>query len=342
MTIKKKIGNAVFFLLVLSFTIYTLFKGQDLKVLWESMRQITIWTIIASCLIALLFVCGEGFIIWFLYQQMKGKSNLIRCIRYSFVGFFYSGITPSATGGQPIQLYQMKKDGNSLADSSVILITVGTAYKLVLVMIGLFLLIFWNNSLHFYLGGEYFILYCIGLSFNIIIVIALLIIMVFPKLILKIIKAIEFILIKVRILKKSLDRDEKITNFIFGYSEAVSLIKTRPYVIFIVMILTFIQRAGIFFITYFIYKGFHLNDYSMITIIFIQASIYVAVDMLPLPGAQGITEMMYKTVYSGVFGIFLIPSLCLIRGMSFYFLLFVSIGVVVYAQIYYSKRQNKT
>lgn len=342
MTIKKKIGNTVFFLLVLSFTLYTLFKGQNLKVLWESMSQISIWTIVASCLIALLFVCGEGFIIWFLYQQMSGKSGLLRCIRYSFVGFFYSGITPSATGGQPVQLYQMKKDGNSLADSTVILITVGTAYKLVLVLIGLFLLIFWNQSLHSYLGEEYFILYCVGLSFNIIIVIALFIIMAFPKIVLKMIKAIEFLLVKVRILKESLEREEKITNFICGYGEAVSLIKTRPYVLFIVMLLTFIQRAGIFFITYFIYKGFHLNDFPMMTIIFIQASIYVAVDMLPLPGAQGITEMMYKTVYSGVFGVFLIPSLCLIRGMSFYFLLFVSIGVVLYAQVYYRKRQNKS
>lgn len=31
--------------------------------------------------------------------------------QYSFIGFFYSGITPSATGGQPVQLYYMSKDG---------------------------------------------------------------------------------------------------------------------------------------------------------------------------------------------------------------------------------------
>ena len=51
-------------------------------------------------------------------------STLPRCIQYSFIGFFYSGITPSATGGQPVQLYYMNKDGNRGSDSTVVLMTV--------------------------------------------------------------------------------------------------------------------------------------------------------------------------------------------------------------------------
>lgn len=55
---------------------------------------------------------------------------------------FYSGITPSATGGQPMQLYEMKKDGNSVSSSTVVLMVTAVCYKLVLVCIGTFLLIF--------------------------------------------------------------------------------------------------------------------------------------------------------------------------------------------------------
>ena len=68
--------------------------------------------------------------IWYLLTSMRKKTDsqttvlcvvgkekvcsLWRCIQYSFIGFFYSGITPSATGGQPVQLYYMNKDGKGV------------------------------------------------------------------------------------------------------------------------------------------------------------------------------------------------------------------------------------
>ena len=56
--------------------------------------------------------------------------------------FFYSGITPSATGGQPVQLYYMNKDGNKGSDSTIVLMTVAVIYKIVLVVLGVGMLLF--------------------------------------------------------------------------------------------------------------------------------------------------------------------------------------------------------
>ena len=53
--------------------------------------------------------------------------------------------------------------------------------------------------------------------------------------------------------------------------------------------------------------------------------------MLPLPGAQGITEMMYKTAYAQVFpGAYLTASMCVTRGLNFYMLLIVSAMVAAW------------
>ena len=50
----------------------------------------------------------------------------------------------------------------------------------------------------------------------------------------------------------------------------------------------------------------------------------------PLPGAQGITELMYCRVFSHVFSqACLMPSLYVTRGSSFYFVLVVSLLVVL-------------
>ena len=94
----------------------------------------------------------EGYMIWRLLRLSGNDVTLPGCIRYSFVGYFYSGITPSATGGQPAQLYEMCKDGNNASDSTVVLMVVALFYKLVLVVIGLMLPVVWLGHMKEYLG----------------------------------------------------------------------------------------------------------------------------------------------------------------------------------------------
>ena len=70
----------------------------------------------------------------------------------------------------------------------------------------------------------------------------------------------------------------------------------------------------------------------------VQAAVTIAVDMLPLPGAQGISELMYCRIFSGVFSAgYLMPSLYVTRGITFYFLLIFSLLVVVVNQVYRSQ-----
>ena len=56
-----------------------------------------------------------------------------------------------------------------LAAVRQILMTVALAYKLVLVLIGIGIMVFWHNSLRSYLGHYYF-LYLIGIGLNILLV----------------------------------------------------------------------------------------------------------------------------------------------------------------------------
>ena len=94
--------------------------------------------------------------IWHLLAVWRKTS--FSCIKYSFVGFFYSGITPSATGGQPMQLYYMQKEGHKVSDSSVVLMTVAVVYKLVLAL-RVAILLFYRTQLMGYLGNYIYLYY---------------------------------------------------------------------------------------------------------------------------------------------------------------------------------------
>ena len=138
MSVKKRAVQIAVFLLIMFLTFYALFSGRDLAEIGRSIARMSPVYLIPSAALAVFFVCAEGFMIWFLLNAMREKKNsLFRCFQYSFIGFFYSGITPSASGGQPVQLYYMNKDGNRVSDSTVVLMTVAVVYKFVLFFWGL-------------------------------------------------------------------------------------------------------------------------------------------------------------------------------------------------------------
>lgn len=337
---RKNIGNVLLFLVIMLLTFYTVLHGQDWGQILSALSKLSPSVFVLLLLTALFFVCAEGWMIWYLLRAVNTQKNsLWRCISYSFIGFFYSGITPSATGGQPVQLYYMKKDGNALSDSSVVLMTVALVYKLVLVMIGSGMLLFWAAPLRRYLKG-YFGLYLFGLLLNTVLVVILLAVMLRPDGMKRILYRGESVLVNLKIWKPSDARKEKISQFISSYSDAVRFLTKQKKRVAVVVFMTFLQRSSVFVLTALVYRGFSLQGTSLLTIALLQASVIVAVDMLPLPGAQGITEWMYCHVFYPVFtGGYLMPSLYVTRGVNFYFLLLVSMTVVAGNQFIRRKRR---
>ena len=108
---KKKILQTVLFLGIMFLTFNTLLHGQNLSEIYQAVKNMSVPYLIAAAGLALFFVCAEGSMIWYLLTSMRKKTDsqttvlcvvgkekvcsLWRCIQYSFIGFFYSGITPS-------------------------------------------------------------------------------------------------------------------------------------------------------------------------------------------------------------------------------------------------------
>jgi len=334
----KNLLYLVFFLFVMGLTIYTILQGNDIGEILIAISSMNGGFLFLALLAALLFVFLEAIIIWYLMHDLGETNSMLRCTAYSFIGYFYASITPAALGGQPMQLFYMRKDGNSLSNSSVILMILALFSKLVLALIGIALLIFWYAPLVYYLKG-FMALFYLGLALNIISVAVLLAAMFIPGIVRKISQSMERFLIRIHILKVSKERLLKIESFIDGYRSAVDLLMLDKKIILVVFILTFLQRSCLYILTYFVYRGFSLSGTSMVTVVLLQAAIYVAVEMMPLPGAQGITELMYYTVFQGVFtSALLTPSLLVTRGLDFYFLVIISL-IVVLAKTFQSKKE---
>lgn len=326
---RKWVLNLLIFAAVMGLTVWSVFKDQDFAATAEALQRMSGPYLALSVALAVLFVAGEGTMIWYLLRGIGERTTLPRCVSYSFIGFLFSGITPSATGGQPMQLYYMKRNGNELGASTVVLMTVAVIYKFVLVVLGAGIALFWRAQLAAYLR-QYYGLYYLGLSLNAVVTAVLLLVMFSPGAVRGIFYRTERLLVRLHLWREKPSRAEKVEQFLANYQRTVGFLKSHRRMIAVTVLGTFLQRFCVFVLTCAVYRGLGLFGTPMPDIALAQASVYIAVDMLPVPGAQGITEAMYRCVFSRVFpGPSLAASMCITRGISFYLMLAAGLAVFV-------------
>ena len=119
--IKKTIRNLIVFILLIGLTFYLIFKDQNvleiLNIAVSVKKRYILVAIIAMCL----YLLGETINITRILKELGEKSTFLRNIRYTLIGFFFSSITPAASGGQPMEIYYMhkRKDSCGKFDTSI-------------------------------------------------------------------------------------------------------------------------------------------------------------------------------------------------------------------------------
>lgn len=325
--VRKYMGSILFLCLLMGITLFVLVQNNDMEAVVAAVMRADWKWILAGIGVALFFVAAEGSIICYLLRAIRQKVPLLRCISWSFIGFFFSGITPSATGGQPAQLYYMKKAGLSLTDSTPVLMVVAVLYKFVLAVLGILIALLWHKELGTYFQGYYWLFY-LGIGLNAVLVAVLVWVMVTPVCAEKTVLFLEGLLVQIRLLHPKEERKEHLREAVARYGAVVRFFQQNPEKIAVATMMTLLQRCSLFFLTWLIYRSMGLEGISLFWIMVLQATVYIAVDMLPFPGSAGISELVYAAVFSSVFpGSDLTASMCISRGISFYLVLLVSVGI---------------
>lgn len=338
---KKVIGNGLFLIIVFGLTLYGVFHGQDLSEIGETIQKANVWFLIPAVVCVIFFIWGESIIIHYLMNSLSIRLKKWKCFLVSSVGFFFSCITPSASGGQPMQIVYLKKEKIPLPVSTLVLMIVTITYKLVLVMIGLFLLIFQHGFVKKYMQGIMPVFY-LGLILNVVCVIILLLLVFHPLLMKGIMTKGYGVLVKLHLMRHKPARLQRLDDSMDLYHETANYLKSHFRVMVYVFIITFVQRIALFAVTYFVYRSFGLHGYGVYDLIMLQAVIAVAVDMLPLPGGMGISEKLFSIIFAPVFGaVLLVPGMILSRGLSYYTELLLSAFMTVAAHFIMGRKQTQ-
>ena len=321
---KNILRNLIVFILLIILTFYILLKDQNFNELYLVLMSVKKQYILIAILAMCIYVTCESINTRRVLKALDENISFFKSIKYTLIGFFFSSITPAASGGQPMQIYYMCKEGISVSHSTLALLIQLSTFQIATISFALISL-FFNYRL---LDGALIGLFILGITLNSTALILLLIGICSKKLSMGLIN-VAVKLLKLLKVKNLEDKKAKLEEEVKKYQDSADYIKSHKFVILKNLLTTCVQVIAFYSVTYWVYCSFGLNAESMFRVITIQALLYATVSGIPSPGAVGVTEGGFVKIFKSVFPLETISSaMILSRGVSFYLLVIVC-GITV-------------
>ena len=321
----KTIRHIFVFILLIWLTFTLLFKDSNPNDMVEVFGKTKIQYVFLgiACMIGY-FTC-EAINLRRTLLELGEKVKFISTFKYSLIGFFYSAITPAATGGQPMQIYYMHKDGIKASNSTLALVMNLFSFQVVTISMAILSVFVFHRFLDVGLA----ILFVVGITLNGC-ALALLVIGIFSKRLSTGLVNLTIKIMKKFKIKNIEEKEENLKKSLEKYNGSAKYIRNNKKIIAKQFITQIIQEIIYYSIPFWAYKALGFSGYHIAEVICLQAIVYATVSGIPLPGAVGVSEGAFVSIFKPIFGEQAINSAVLLnRGMSFYLFVFICAIVVI-------------
>lgn len=328
---KNKIGkrlvlNILMLLVPIGFVVYFFVSENGFIDLVNNIGKFNWWWISVAifCQFANVFI--DAYVLFRITHNYAEDFTLKKSLKTTAVGQFFSVITPGAIGGQPMQLYSMKKQKidtgaatSSLIQKFLIYQTTITLYSFVALMCNL-------DIFKGHLGGAMIGLSLFGFISHAVVILFVLMFSFNRKLTSSIIKKCFGLLSKLKIIKNASEKSEKIECQLMKFHESnIKLYKNKRMFI-VVFGLTILQLTLIFAIPYAIYRSFNFIGANFFDMLTGQAFVTMVASFMPLPGGSGAAEGSFYIFFEIFFKENTIKSAILVWRIITYFM-----NIIVFA-----------
>lgn len=332
---RKALFNIISLTVPVAFIVYFFMSENGLIDLLEKATTFNwIWIVIAIC-------CQFGNIAIDAYVLFRFTNNydknytLKKAIKATVIGQFYSVITPGAVGGQPMQIYCMRKQNVDMGVASSSLIQKFLVYQTTITLYSFVALLFNFDLFQGNLSEIMLTLAIFGFMSHAVVIIVLYLFSFNRKWTKSVIEGIFRVLSKIKIIKNPEEKSENITNQLdFFHKSNTNLYKNKK-MLCTVCLLTVVQLTLIFVIPYAIYRAFKFQGAKPFDMITGQAFVTMVSSFMPLPGGSGAAEGSFYIFFSMFFTQDTIKSAILIWRIITYFL-----NIIVFAP--FSRIGNKS
>ena len=327
---KKLNLNMVFniFVIVVSVVLVTYFciSEDGLVDLMKSDIDLNVFWLIMAVLCQLGNMIIDSFLLYFYIKREYKDFTILDGIKSSFIGSFFSAITPSASGGQPMQVVFMSTRKVDAGYSSSCLIQKFLVYQITSTAFTVFALVLKFDFFIHTVNTPLLWLFLIAGFISQVVVTGLIMFASFnSKISGWLLKITEKLLSKIRFIKEPEKHAKKLGDQIELFHQGNKTLIKSPSLMVLSFVLIFVQILLIMLVPYCVYRGFSLNSATVVEIVCSQSFVTLASSMMPLPGATGAAELAFSVFYGMFFGATMLKSALLMwRVITYYAVIVIS------------------
>ncbi len=314
--------------------------GPSLDDMWSALENFNIWWLFACIAALLLYWLMDSLLLHDITKYMYKREPLMQSIKIGMIGLYYCALTPSSSGGQPMQVVYMRRNKVPVGTATCIVCMKFVIYELSLCsiyIIGMCL----GGAYYYTHHHEAFWFAVLGFVVNLMAVLFIILTIVNKKLVVKIGRGIIRLLFRVKLIKDREQVLEKFEQTIDDYHTAAAYIskhKLRTLGSFFISVL---NLSFLFVIPYLVYLSFGYTAYGVFDVFTLQAMLFLAVSFIPVPGAAGASEGGFILFFSPIFGAATAVAMLIWRFLTYYMMLIVGSLIVVFDEVFAMKRVKK-
>ena len=340
----KKIFNLLFFLfnVILVVAVFYNFAKeqggvQPLSTLFANKpRWRFLW--VAVGLYALTVICNS-MKFSFLIHNKTGKFRPFFSFKLASIGRYYDHVTPLGSGGQPFEIYYLKKNGYSGDIATAIPLAKYMIWQMSFLIICSFILIAYAP--HYQTNPIVLVCAWIGLALIAMLFLFVLFMSITKKWGASLVVGVLKLLHKMHIIKDYKKVLIKVLRFVKQYQYCIKTFAKSPWTILSVLFASIGSLISNALIAYFIYIAFNANPIVSWWDIMCKCFICdLAVCFMPMPGGAGATELSFNALLGSLFTEGTLFWGILIWRFLTYYLYIIQGGIILICDIFKKKKSK--
>ena len=335
----KKVLSILVIMLSVAAVICIAFGNQELHDAWDAVRRLDLLYILGLLGCWAVYAGGDGVGIWFCLRRQGFLLSAGAIVRITLCGFFYSNITPGASGGQPMQVAAMNKAGVPVGNGTTTVTIRLICNQFMVSVLSLAFLIANREFIYRQLEGAIWFVR-VGWVINFAVVPLVLLAAFRRAWIRKLVNGLISLLAKIRILKDPETTRRSADEVLDTYHTALNSLLRSPGEIIRQCLCSTASLLALTGSIVFVYHAFGMSGtpwYHLMSLAFL---LFVSASYTPLPGASGAQEGGFLFYFRGIFTGGTI-GLALLTWRFFTYYLFIFVGVINLLAEKISRRRQK-
>lgn len=323
----KKTLSALFIILSVAAVICIAFANPELKDALGAIRSLDVLWLLGLFLCWAAYTFFDALGTWFCLRKQGFSLGIGTVLSVTLLGFYYSNITPGASGGQPMQVASLRKSGVPVGNGTTAVTIRLIANQFMVSLLSLVFFLLNRSFVYAQLGGAIWFVR-VGWIINFAVVPLVLLAAFRRSLVRRLASGLIGLAAKLKLVRDREAALERTSKVLDTYHTAIRDLLRSPAQVLAQCLCSALSILALTGSIIFVYHAFGLSGTPWYRLLTISLLLFISASYTPLPGASGAQEGGFMYYYNNIFtgGS---KGLALLVWRFFTYYLFLFVGVVI-------------